>query len=413
MNRQIGVVSLCSFVITRFVFCMYHIHGLGIECRWECEIMNDSDWRLPFPCNQASCKKRIRKIYYLRDGIQLERCLNNLRRLGVRPIRYLSQLGMVIGEYQAPVVPTESVPDVAYTEPDIRLTITEPYVGTMLSVKEQNLPWGVQMIEAPKVWPVSQGRGVKVAVIDTGISADHPAIKDNYRGGVNILSPYFAPQDYNGHGTHVAGIIAGNGAGLGIIGTAPKTEVYAVKAFNRKGSANLSDLLSAINWCIENGMQVINMSFGMEKLSESLRQAIQIAHRRGIVMVAATGNRGLPSSIDFPARYPETIAVASVSREGVLSQFSNMGKGVDLAAPGERIPSAWLNGAKREMSGTSMAVPHVSGTIALLLQLNPYLNPEQIRYILLQSALKTSRLERVSVLNSYHAVEFYRRFWNR
>ncbi|MFC7441349.1 S8 family peptidase [Laceyella putida] len=373
--------------------------------------MTDSDWRLPSPNNQDSKKKRIRKIYYLREGIQLERCMNNLRRSGIQPIRYLSELGMVIGEYQAPANPNEWVPDVAYMESDIRLTITEPYVGTMVSVKEQTLPWGVQMIEAPKVWSVSQGRGVKVAVIDTGISADHPAVKENYRGGVNILSPYFAPQDYNGHGTHVSGIIAGNGAGLGIMGVAPQTEVYAVKAFNRKGSANLSDLLSAINWCIENGMQVINMSFGMEKLSESLRQAIMIAHRRGIVMVAATGNRGLASNIDFPARYPETIAVASVSRDGSLSHFSNIGKGVDIAAPGERIPSAWLNEAKREMSGTSMAVPHVSGTIALLLQLNPKLNPEQIRYILLQSAASTSSTEQIGVLNSYQAVKFYRKFW--
>lgn len=373
--------------------------------------MNDSDWRLPSPFNQDSGNKRIRKIYYLRDGIRLERCLNQLRQLGIQPIRYLSQLGMVIGEYPAPLAPNERVPDIEYMEPDIRLTITEPYVGTMVSVKDQTLPWGVQMIEAPRVWSISQGRGVKVAVIDTGISAEHPAIRDNYRGGINILSPYFEPKDYNGHGTHVSGIIAANGAGSGIMGTAPQTEIYAVKAFNRKGSANLSDLLSAINWCIENGMQVINMSFGMEKLSESLRQAIQVAHRRGILMVAATGNRGLASNIDFPARYPETIAVASVSRDGSLSHFSNIGKGVDIAAPGERIPSAWLNEAKREMSGTSMAVPHVSGTIALLLQLNPYLNPEQIRYILLQSAIKTSRVEQIGVLNCHQAIQFFRKFW--
>jgi subtilisin family serine protease len=193
---------------------------------------------------------------------------------------------------------------------------------------------------------------------------------------------------------------------------APRTHLYSVKAFNRKGSANLSDLLSAINWCIENKMQVVNMSFGMDKLSESLRQAIQIAHRKGIVMVAATGNQGLDSKIDFPARYSETIAVTSVSKDGSLSAFSNFGKGVDIAAPGDRIPSAWLNQSKREMSGTSMAVPHVTGTIALLLHLNPSLNPEQLRYILTQSSTKVSRLgEGLGLLNAHQAVRFYRKYW--
>jgi subtilisin family serine protease len=251
-----------------------------------------------------------------------------------------------------------------------------------------------------------------VAVIDTGISSEHPAIKGNYKGGANILSPYFGPQDYNGHGTHVAGIIAGRASELGIIGIAPRTFLYAIKAFNRKGSANLSDLLSAINWCIENKMQVVNMSFGMEKLSESLRQAIQIAHTKGIIMVAATGNQGFTSRIDYPARYPETIAVTSISQAGIISSFSNMGKGVDIAAPGDKIPSAWLNKSKREMSGTSMAVPHVTGTVALLLYLNPHLNPEQIRYILTHSTKKIENVDQIGVVNAYRAVQLCQKLKN-
>jgi subtilisin family serine protease len=353
----------------------------------------------------------MRQIFYLREGIFLNRYLQDMQRLGVRPIRYLSHLGMIIGEVEIPAATPslERHPDVEHTETDIRITITEPYVGSIVPMQDVKIPWGVEMVEAMKAWPVSRGRGVRVAVIDTGIAGDHPAVRDNYRGGVNILSPYFAPQDYNGHGTHVAGIIAGRSAELGIVGIAPRTHIYAVKAFNRKGSANLSDLLSAINWCIENKMQVINMSFGMEKMSESLRLAIQTAHQKGIVMVAATGNQGLVGNIDYPARYPETIAVTSISRNRHLSPFSNIGKGVDLAAPGDRIPSAWLNQSKREMSGTSMAAPHVTGTVALLLYLNRHLNPEQIRHILMQSAIKVEELSPngISLLNAYRAVQLY------
>ncbi|WP_124727981.1 S8 family peptidase [Staphylospora marina] len=357
-------------------------------------------------------RKTFRSIFFLRDGVHPKKHVEELRKIGVHRVRVLQNLGMVIGEFhsRSPLRPgSELHQSVEHMEPDIRITLTEPYLGTV-EKKEISVPWGVEMVEAEKAWRITQGQGIRVAVIDTGIDADHPAVRDNYRGGVNMLSPYFSPQDYNGHGTHVAGIIAGRATEMSILGVAPRAELYAVKAFNRKGSANLSDLLSAINWCIENNMQVINMSFGMDKMSESLKQAIQIAHRRGIVMVAATGNLGLKGHVDFPARYPETIAVTSVSRNGTISTFSNTGKEVDLAAPGDRIPSAWLGRSKREMSGTSMAVPHVCGTVALLLQIHRNLNPEKVRYILRQSAVRNGQLEEIGMLNAHRAVNFCLRY---
>ncbi len=373
--------------------------------------MEYSNWMLPSSKKWNQLQHGLRRIFYLRSGSSLGRCLREMKRSGVKPIRYLSHLGMIIGEYLSPSATYRSE-YIEYSESDIRITITEPFIGSLTSpVKQENIPWGVEKVKAPQAWKWSQGRGIRVAVIDTGIAADHPAIRGNYRGGINILSPSFMPTDYNGHGTHVAGIIAGRTFESGIVGVAPRAHIYAVKAFNRRGSANLSDLLSAINWCIENKMHIVNMSFGMDKLSESLRQAIQVAHRRGILMVAATGNQGRKSHIDFPARYPETIAVTSFSENGKLSVFSNFGKGVDIAAPGDRIPSAWLNHSKRVMSGTSMAVPHVTGTISLLLYLNPYLNPEQVRYILTQSAAKSENLYEVGMLNAYQVLRFYQKVW--
>lgn len=347
-----------------------------------------------------SVRKKVRHIYYLKDDLPFVSLLQDLRQAGVKPIRYLRHLGMLIGESDE--YKTQTL-DVFYAEPDLRVTITEPTYQSV-AVKQEQLSWGIRRIEAPKAWQLSQGRGIRVAVIDTGISSLHPALQRNYRGGINILSPYFEPEDYNGHGTHVAGIIAGRSMDTGIVGVAPRASIYAVKAFNRQGNANLSDLLTAINWCIDKRMHVVNMSFGMEKVSESLGQAVQIAHRKGIVMIAASGNKGNRVRIDYPACYPETIGVGSISANGRVSTFTNIGKGIDLLAPGEKILSSWLMSSKREMSGTSMAVPHVTGTIALLLHYRPNLNPEQIRYLLLQSTRSVEGVGGKGVVNAYQAI---------
>lgn len=358
------------------------------------------------PIRLCNYDAKVRRIYNLRDGTQFVKYLKEMSHLEIYPIRYLSHLGMLIAECsKSAVFQIEKHPEVEYSEADVRIHITEPLVEKT-ALQYLKVPWGIERIGATRVWNKCSGKGIKVAVIDTGISTQHPAFRNNYRGGINILSPMFPPEDYNGHGTHVAGVIAGNASEMGIIGVAPQCSLYAVKAFNRNGSANLSDLLTAINWCIKNKMQIINMSFGMEKLSESLKNAIRIAYSKGITMVAATGNRGMNGHIDYPAKYEETIAVVSTSAKDMISSFSNRGTRMDLAAPGENILSAWLNQSKKEMSGTSMAVPHVSGTIALMLSVAPRLMPEQIRYILKYTSQKMEGLSGVGVVDAYQAVRY-------
>ncbi|PTX58276.1 subtilase family protein [Melghirimyces profundicolus] len=359
--------------------------------------------------------KRIRKIFYLRHFHNPKSCIREMNRAGGRPVRILPQLGIIIGEFAGKEGPRslEGHPDVAHWEFDSRVTITDPYAGEIKEKTTDPLPWGIREVEAYKVWPYTKGRGIKVAVVDTGIANDHPSIQKNYAGGVNILSPMFTPYDYNGHGTHVAGTIAGRATELNVVGVAPRVRIYAVKAFNRKGSANLSDLLSAINWCIENDMDIVNMSFGMSKVSDSLRQAIQTAHRKGIMLVAAAGNQGISGTVDYPARYEETIGVTSVSKDGKLSAFSNTGEGVDLAAPGDKISSAWLNGTTRVMSGTSMAVPHVSGTVALLLYLRKNLTPAQVRDLLIHSARPIQTHPQYGKLNAFQSVQLLARSMGR
>src|SRR5690606_36002869 len=153
----------------------------------------------------------------------------------------------------------------------------------------------------------------------------------------------------------------------------------------------------------ENEIDVVNLSFGMSNVSDSLRQAIQTAHRRGLTMVAAAGNQGAAGPTDYPARCAETSGVSSESRHGTPSSFSNTGTGEGLAAPGEKIASAWLNETTREMSGTSMAVPHVAGACSLLIYLKPDLSPDQLRSLFIESAGTIRNNREYGKLNAYRA----------
>lgn len=130
-------------------------------------------------------------------------------------------------------------------------------------------------------------------------------------------------------------------------------------------------------------------------------------------MVAAAGNQGVAGPTDYPARFEETIGVTSVSRNGTLSSFSNTGKGVDLAAPGEKIASAWLNETTREMSGTSMAVPHVAGACSLLIYLKPDLSPDQLRSLFIESAGTIRNTREYGKLNAYRAAQSLAHYMGR
>ncbi|WP_274651721.1 S8 family peptidase [Paenibacillus humicola] len=248
--------------------------------------------------------------------------------------------------------------------------------------------WNVSRVQAPKVWKRTKGDGVPVAIIDTGI-APHPDL--HIAGGVNTIGGRSYTDD-NGHGTHVAGIAAALGTNGMIPGVAPKVKLFAVKALDAAGEGYISSIIDGIDWCIRNGMKVINMSFGLSgATSSALRQSIQRARRKGIVVIASAGNGGIFSGgIDEPASFPETIAVAASTIQNQIASFSSRGKGIDVAAPGTAIKSTWPGGGYKTLSGTSMASPHVAGGAALLLAINPKLRPYQISRKLRNTALKLS-----------------------
>lgn len=239
----------------------------------------------------------------------------------------------------------------------------QPMVEDNITVKvhgeeiKDTIPWGVQFVGVPRIWRNGKGEGVKVAVIDTGISKSHPDLKGQVAGGVE-----FVKGKIGGHGTHVAGTIAAALNDRGIVGIAPKASLYDVRAFSADGTASIADIIKGIDWSIRNGMDVINMSFGSDQPSEALSRMIRKASDAGIVMVASAGNNG--GALEYPAAYKEVVAVGAVDQKGRLAEFSSRGK-LSVKAPGVDIYSTWLGGKYRTLSGTSMAAAHASGLAAL------------------------------------------------
>ncbi len=242
----------------------------------------------------------------------------------------------------------------------------------------ESLPWGVNRIDAEKVWDTdgnlmvdlgaNAGYGVKVAVLDTGIDLDHPDLQANIKGGVNTINPLKSADDDNGHGTHVAGIIAGADNTVGILGVAPQAWLYAVKVLNRQGNGFVSDIIEGLQWSINNGIQVVNMSFGTASDVPSFHDAIIATYNSGKVLVAAAGNSGPgDNTVLYPAKYAEVIAVSATDSTDAIASWSSRGSEVELAAPGVNILSTYKGSGYQTLSGTSMASPHVAGAAALVI----------------------------------------------
>lgn len=227
------------------------------------------------------------------------------------------------------------------------------------------IPWGIECIDAEKTFTIILTNIVKVGIIDTGIDTSHPDLKNNIKGGYNCIYPKKVATDDNGHGTHVAGIVAALHNNIGVVGVSPKANIYAIKSLDSSGNGYVSDVIEGLDWAVTNKMNVINMSFGTSSDNQSLHDAIIYAYDSGIVLVAAAGND--PNSpTNYPAAYSEVFSVSAIDETKNIASFSSTGK-VDFTAPGVNINSTYLNSTYKTISGTSMAAPHVTGVVALLL----------------------------------------------
>ena len=234
------------------------------------------------------------------------------------------------------------------------------------------LPWGVDRIDAEYAWATSRGAGIAVAVLDTGIDRGHPDLAANIAGGVNFVSkPPWKPvdpskwDDDNGHGSHVAGIIAALDNDIGVIGVAPEADLYALKVLDKTGSGYISQIIAGLEWCVDNGIDVANMSLGTDADIQSFHDACDEAAAAGVILVAAAGNDG--ADVDYPGAYDSVIAVAATNAADAVPWWSSPGSAVAIAAPGVSVYSTWKGAGYDTIGGTSMAAPHVTGTLALAL----------------------------------------------
>lgn len=249
-----------------------------------------------------------------------------------------------------------------------------PYEVIVQASEVNEVPSGVELIQAPKTWDKTKGKGVKVAILDTGCDTSHPDLQERIIGGRNFTDDDESNPDifldYNGHGTHVAGTIAAQQNDQGVVGVAPEASLLIVKVLNKKGSGQYEWIINGINYAIEQKADIISMSLGGPNDMPEFHDVIKKAVSNNILVVCAAGNEGdgddSTDEFAFPGCYNEVICVGAINLERRSSDFTNSHNEIDLVAPGEKILSTYLKGKYATLSGTSMAAPHVSGALALI-----------------------------------------------
>ncbi|OGR72910.1 MAG: hypothetical protein A2089_06010 [Elusimicrobia bacterium GWD2_63_28] len=284
-------------------------------------------------------------------------------------------------------------------------TLALPKPADAAAPADKEIPWGVARVNAAAAWDYTAGKGVKVAVIDTGVDFNHPDLAPNYKGGYNAVDPAAAPLDDQGHGTHVAGTIAAVRDNSGVAGVAPAADLYAVKVLDKNGSGQYSWIIAGIEWAIEHRMQVINMSLGGGSGNEALRLVMEKAGEAGITVVCAAGNDAGP--VNYPAKYPQAIAVSASDSADKIASFSSRGPELAVIAPGVKIHSTLKGGGYGALSGTSMACPHVAGLAVLAVGAGAA-GPEQVRAALKGAADKlpglTANEQGAGLVNAFRLV---------
>ncbi len=295
-------------------------------------------------------------IGFNKDLISNNQRDSNINMLGGRLNREFKRISVISAELPPKAVAAlKSLRGISFVEED----------GEVFAVS-QDTPWGISRVNAPAVFSTNKGTGIKVCVIDTGIDYTHPDLAPNYVSGYDFYNNDSDPMDDNGHGTHVAGIVAAADNDIGVVGVAPEAKLYGVKVLSSGGGGYWSDVIDGVLWAIDNDMDVINMSLGSSSSSASLQAACQTAYNAGIIIVAAAGNNGSYGTL-YPGNFDTVIAVGATDSSNTRAYFSSIGSAVELAAPGVNIYSTILvsQGSYGYKNGTSMSSPHVAGIAAL------------------------------------------------
>lgn len=278
-----------------------------------------------------------------------------------------------------------ALPGVAYAEPNHVRTILRTTNDPLL---EQQ--WSLRNINAFEGWDITTGTDVVIAMLDTGVSRSHPDLKDKLLPGYDFFNNDDNPTDDEGHGTHTAGTAAASANNkTGIAGVCWGCKILPVKVLGRRGQGDDATIAQGIRYAVDQGARIISMSLGGPEDTAVLRDAVQYARDRNVLLVAASGNdqqRG--NAANYPAAYPGVLAVSATGAANTVTGFANTGDYVSIAAPGVGVWSTlWANGDTYGFAnGTSSACPHVAGAAALVLSLRPDMSAEQVAQVLEASA---------------------------
>ncbi len=276
-----------------------------------------------------------------------------------------------------------AVPAVVYAEPNhVRAAFRE--ANDTLFPRQTAL----RDIHAPEAWDITTGGAIPIAILDTGVSPTHLDLKRKLIPGYNTLEGNDNTRDDEGHGTHMAGVAAAESDnGMGVAGVCWGCLIMPIKALNRRGQGNDASIAEGIRWAADHGARIISLSLGGRTDSQTLREAVEYARGRGVLLVAATGNGQQRGNLpNYPAAYPGVLAVAATTSDDQPAPFSTSGDFVALAAPGVGVLSTlWIPLVGDDygaIDGTSPAAPHVAGAAALVWSVRPELTPDQVAEVL-------------------------------
>ncbi len=253
-----------------------------------------------------------------------------------------------------------SAADPIFRLPPLRVEATFAALG-------ETIDWGLATYNVPEHWKSTRGQGVRVAVLDTGLDANHPDLDGAVDDARDFTRSSHGFADSQGHGTHVSGTIAARQNDRGVVGVAPQCRLLVAKVLGDDGSGTSEQVARGIEWAAASGADILSLSLGSPDASPSIAAAIDRAVAAGRFVICAAGNDGRDDAVNYPARWNSTIAVGAVDRQGSLARFSSRGPQVDVCAPGTDVLSTFPAGRYAKLSGTSMATPFVTGVVALML----------------------------------------------
>lgn len=307
----------------------------------------------------------------------------------------------------------ENIHNISDIGEDGSLYINEEPENTDISEEDKkNIEWSLDVINANNGEYSVGKEPVKVAVLDSGVvaTADIDVSKRiNLIPGDENIEPLF--EDFSGHGTAIASIIAGKDNGDGVTGVNPDAQIYSVKVLDEDNRASVSRIAEGIYKCIDENADIINMSFGTTTDSEILHQAVKAAEDAGILMVAAAGNRGeSDKQVEYPAAYPEVLAVGATGTDAELSGISSDGEEVEVLAPGENVAVLGIWDEVNLMDGTSLSTAEVTGAASVLLSMDKSKSPEFIRSLLNTASNQNVGTGNAGIIDLSYAISVYDEF---